>query len=187
MQPAPPDVPAGRQLPLRCGDWLYTGREDCVGPAVASCPALMPGGASSVGRNSAVFALVVPIGLFLFEYRRSRFSPEGMVPGDCLQSIVAGREDHRWIGRFAVDGVELNRDLATGISPVSKGGDRTFAGILSDRSGTVRTQANAECRTGRSGRCVGIRRFGAVDTGVFRDAGKKRSCGQRQNNDRGAG
>ncbi len=90
-----------------------------------------------------------------------------MVPGHGLQSIMAGLKQHGRIARFVTYGVELDRDLASGIGPVAKGSDRPFAHILSDRSRTVRAQAYAECRAGRAGRIRRIRSFGTIDAGVM--------------------
>ncbi len=80
-------------------------------------------------RNSeeAVFLVGVPVRLFLLERRRSRFSPQGVVPGDRLQTIMAGLEDHRRFSRFALNVVKLDGDLAPRIGPMSKGRDCAFA------------------------------------------------------------
>jgi hypothetical protein len=134
-----------------------------------------------------VFLVGVPIGLFLLKRRRSRFSPQCVVPGDCLQSIVAGLKDHRCISGFAFHLVKLDGDLASGISPMSKGGDGTaFAEILCHCGRSIRTEAYAECGPGGAGRIARIRCFRTVDAGVFRDRGECGGRDQRQNN-RGAG
>jgi hypothetical protein len=138
-------------------------------------------------RNSqeAVFLVGVPVRLFLLERRRSRFSPQGVVPGNRLQSIMAGLKDHRRVSRFALNVVKLDGDLAPRIGPMSKGRDGTFAKVLCYRSRSVRTEAYAERRPGGPGRVGGIGRFRTVDAGIFR-RGKRGSCDQRQDN-RGAG
>ena len=120
-------------------------------------------------RNSqeAVFLVGVPVRLFLLERWRSRFSPQGVVPANRLQSIVAGLKDHRWIGGFAFHLVKLDGDLASGVSPLSKGSDRAFANVLCHRSRPIRTEAYAERGPGGPGRIAGIRRFGTVDAGIF--------------------
>jgi hypothetical protein len=138
-------------------------------------------------RNSqeAVFLVGVPVRLFLLERRRSRFSPQGVVPGNRLQSIMAGLKDHRRVSRFALNVVKLDGDLAPRIGPMSKGRDGAFAKVLCYRSRSVRTEAYAERRPGGPGRVGGIGRFRTVDAGIFR-RGKRGSCDQRQDN-RGAG
>ena len=132
-------------------------------------------------RNSqeAVFLVRVPVRLFLFERRRSRFSPQGVVPGNRLQSIVTGLKDHRRVSRFALDVVELDGDLASRIGPMSKGRNGAFAKVLCYRSRSVRTEAYAERRPGGPGSVGGIGRFRTVDAGIFR-GGKRGSCDQRQ-------
>jgi hypothetical protein len=120
-------------------------------------------------RNSqeAVFLVGVPVRLFLFERRRSRFSPQGVVPGNGLQSIMAGLKDHRRLRRFALNLVKLDGDLAARIGPMSKGRNGAFAKVLCYRSRSVRTEAYAERRPGGPGRVGGIGRFGTVDAGIF--------------------
>jgi hypothetical protein len=138
-------------------------------------------------RNSqeAVFLVGVPVRLFLFERRRSRFSPQGVVPGNRLQSIMAGLKDHRWVSRFALNVVKLDGDLAPRIGPMSKGRNGAFAKVLCYRSRSVRTEADAERRPGGPGRVRRIGRFGTVDAGIFR-GGEGGGRDQRQYN-RGAG
>jgi hypothetical protein len=135
--------------------------------------------------QEAVFLVRVPIRLFLLERRRSRFSPQGVVPGNRLQSIMAGLKDHRSVSRFTLDVVKLDGDLASRIGPMSKGRNGAFAKVLCYRSRSVRAEAYAERRPGRPGRVGGIGRFRTVDAGIFR-GGKRGSCDQRQYN-RGAG
>jgi hypothetical protein len=136
--------------------------------------------------QEAVFLVRVPIRLFLLERRRSRFSPQGVVPGNRLQSIMAGLKDHRRVSRFTLDLVKLDGDLASRIGPMSKGRNGAFfAKVLCYRSRSVRTEAYAERRPGGPGSVGGIGRFRTVDAGIFR-GGKRGSCDQRQYN-RGAG
>jgi hypothetical protein len=129
-----------------------------------------------------VFLIRVPIRLFLLKRRGSRLSPKRVVPGDCLQSIVAGLKDHRRIGRFALHLVELDGDLAPGIRPMSKRGNGAFAEILGHRGRSIRTEAYAECWPGGAGSIRRIRRFRTVDTGVLRDTGECGGRDQRQYN-----
>jgi hypothetical protein len=138
-------------------------------------------------RNSqeAVFLVGVPVRLFLLERRRSRFSPQGVVPGNRLQAIMAGLKDHRRVSRFALNVVKLDGDLAARIGPMSKGRDGAFAKVLCYRGRSVRTEAYAERRPGGPGRVGRIGRFGTVDAGVFR-RGEGGGRDQRQYN-RGAG
>jgi hypothetical protein len=120
-------------------------------------------------RNSqeAVFLVGVPVRLFFLERRGSRFSPQGVVPGDRLQSIMAGLKDHRRFSWFALNVVKLDGDLAARIGPMSKGRNGAFAKILCDGGGSVRTEAYAERRPGGPGRVGGVGRFRTVDAGVF--------------------
>ena len=138
-------------------------------------------------RNSqeAVFLIRVPVRLFLLERRRRRFSPQRVVPGNRLQSIMAGLKDHRRLSRFALNLVKLDGHLAARIGPMSKGSNGAFAKVLCYRSRSVRTEAYAERRPGGPGRVGGIGRFRTVDAGILR-GGKRGSCDQRQYN-RGAG
>ena len=129
-----------------------------------------------------MFLVGVPVGLFLLKRRRSRFSPQCVVPGDCLQSIVAGLKDHRCISGFAFHLVKLDGDLASGIRPMSKGRNGAFAEILCHRGRSIRTEAYAECWPGGAGSIGRIRRFRTVDAGVFRDTGECGGRDQRQNN-----
>jgi hypothetical protein len=143
--------------------------------------------AGNDGSNSQkpVFLVGVPIGFFLLERRRSRLSPQCVVPGDCLQSVVAGLKYHRWVSGFAFNVIELDGDLASRICPVSKRSDRAFASVLCYGSRSIRTEADAECRSCRRARIARFRRFRTVDAGIF-GRGKCGSCNQRQYN-RGAG
>src|SRR3984885_12603735 len=83
-------------------------------------------------RNSqeAVFLVGVPVRLFLLERRRSRFSPQGVVPGNRLQAIMAGLKDHRRVSRFALNVVKLDGDLAPRLGPMSTGRVGSFSKVV---------------------------------------------------------
>jgi hypothetical protein len=64
-----------------------------------------------------------------------------VIPADRLQSIVGGLENHWGLSRPAIEGIELDCDLAASIYPMAKQGCSATTRIFCNRGATIRTQA----------------------------------------------
>ena len=75
-----------------------------------------------------------------------------MVPGNGLQAIMAGLENHGRLDRLTLDRIERDRDLVAGIDPVAKQSGSAIPGIFCNRSCTIPAQAQVHGRTGEVGK-----------------------------------
>ncbi len=74
-----------------------------------------------------------------------------MIPGDGLQAIVAGLKNHRRLGRFSLDRVERDLNLAAGVDPMAEQCSRSVARVFRNGCCAVRTQAQVHGRSNLRG------------------------------------